>query len=249
MIGTIEALGVFLLAILPGFLGLRVYGYGRPPLRLRGALGELGATVVASAAGWTVLYLWRGEDLLPIVLGEPERSTEDRLDAFAELAVLSILIGLALGLVVRIGSSIFRATLLRRLQLDALQPVPGTKRRIRDLPQRVRDGLSREIRSRSLPASAWDRLLTRLANRGEAVICRVKTRSGAEVLGVLARDGYLDWEADGRGLLFDLEVTRDAEGTLRPLPDSRGVYVPGEEIAVLSVVKAPDAALPSTDDG
>lgn len=196
MLGTIEALGVFLLAIVPGFLALRVYGLGQPPLRVRGALSELGAAVLTSAVGWTFLYLWRGRDLLPIVLGEEGKTTAERLDAFAELAALSVAIGLGLGAAARIGASVLRATgvsVLATLDKRAgSQAVAGRS----SWRQRVERWLAREIRARSRPGYAWDRLLSRLASRGDRVVCQVRRKSGHEVVGVLARGGWLDWEAD-----------------------------------------------------
>lgn len=245
MIGTIEALGVFLLAIVPGFLALRTYGFGRPPLRHRGALGELGATVFASAIAWTGLYLWRGQHLLPIVLGEPGSTTSERLDAFAELAGLSVLVGLALGILSRIGTAVLRGLSVKALA--RLEQAEGAEFGQGVLSERIERWIARQIRARSLPAAAWDRLLNRLANRGERVVCRVQTRSGQEVFGVLARSGYLDWEADGRGVLFDKEVIRGASG-LQPVSDSQGLFVPGDEISTLSVVVLPDHAVSLEDD-
>lgn len=48
---------------------------------------------------------------------------------------------------------------------------------------------------------------------------------------MLAREGYVDWEADGHGVLFDKEVIMSADG-LRLVEESRGLFVPGEEISV-----------------
>jgi Family of unknown function (DUF6338) len=234
MIGTIEALGVFMLAIVPGFLALRTYSFARPPFRHRGALGELGATVIVSAIAWTVLYRWRGQDLLPLVLGGQRYPTSDRLDAFAELAGLSVLVGLGLGVA---GRAL--ATVLRRLSAKVLAQLERRE---------TTPWVARQIRARSLPAAAWDRLLTRVANAGKRVVCRIQTRSGHEVLGVLARSGYLDWEADGRGVLFDKEVIRGPAG-LEPVNDSQGLFVPGDEISTLSVVLLPEAAVSSDEDG
>jgi len=76
----------------------------------------------------------------------------------------------------------------------------------------------------------------------------VKTRRGDEVLGVFARAGYLDWEADGPGVLFDKEVIRSPAG-LQPVSDSQGLFVPGDEISSLSIVTLPDDAVTSEDDG
>lgn len=110
----------------------------------------------------------------------------------------------------------------------------------------TRRRVKREVRAQTQPAYAWDRLLTRLVEGGEAVVCRVTTRSGGEILGVLA-DGWLDWEVEGRGVLFDREVTRDDAGRLRSVGSSRGVYVPGDEISVMSVIELRSALLSETD--
>jgi hypothetical protein len=234
MIGTIEALGVFLLAILPGFLVLRVYRWGKPTLRLHSTLFELGITVVLSAAAWAGLYVWRGQELLPVVLGDPARPVSQRLDAFAELAGLSILLGFALGIAAKLIASGAKLVLVRLLRpSDGYQPPP------KPASVRLRNRVIRGFRSRTLPDAAWDRLLTRLANRGEAVLCRVSTRSGHQVYGVFADGGFADWEADGRGLLLEPDVVRTDAGRLEPLKDSRGVFVPGDEIAVLSVLGLP----------
>lgn len=251
MIGTIEALGVFLLAILPGFLGLRVYRLGKPPLRLRGALAELAATIFTSALGWAALYLWRGKELLPLVLSERGHSTTERLDAFAELAALSVVIGLAFGALGRLADSLVRPAAIRVLL--RLEEKEAAEAREVALPEgmrrRVERWVAKQIRDHSRPSVGWDRLLNRLVNRGEPVVCRVKTRAGEEVLGVFARAGYLDWEADGRGILLDKEVLRGDDGQLRIVPSSQGVFVPGEEISVLSVVSLPEAAVVSESDG
>lgn len=245
MIGTIEALGVFLLAILPGFLGLRVYGFGKPPLRLRGALGELGATVLFSAVGWTALYLWRGNDLLPIVLDDAGQTTAQRLDAFAELAGLSIVLGVGLGVVVRAITAGLRVLVVQWLQPKDER---ASGRPLSRAWAAAKARVSREMRSRTLPDAAWDRLMTRLANRGRPVILKVTTRSGGEVLGVFAGSGYADWAADGRGLLLDVEVVRDDAGRLRPIATSEGVFVPGDEISIVSVVQGPSEPVPSRGD-
>ncbi|HEX2161165.1 MAG TPA: DUF6338 family protein [Thermoleophilaceae bacterium] len=262
MIGTIEALGVFLLMILPGFVCLRAFEYGRPPLRIRGALGEIGGAVMISTVVWSGLYLWRGKDLLPVVVGDSGESARQRLDAFAELAGLSILIGIAIALLARLGDQLSRRAalfLLKRHSRKSAQArrnnanatnddgTPVTTVEKSGWLTRVRSGVGRwmrrRLRARTLPASAWDRLMTRLANRGKPVVCKVRTSDGAEILGAFASAGYADWEADGRGLLLDVEVVADPDGRIRPLPMSQGIFIPGNEIVTLSVVALPDEAL------
>lgn len=242
MIGTIEALGVFVLAILPGYLALRVYGYGRPTLQqARSALGELGETVAVSGLSWAFLYLWKGRHLLPVVLGEPKRTTPDRLDAFAELTIRSVVIGLALGLLWRVGA--YAVQLFLRWMRNRAEPgeaQPGFA-----WLTYVTAPLSRRLRTRSLPASAWDRLMTQLANDGKPVCCRVTTRSGAVVFGTFGTRGYAELEAGGRSLLLDAEMIPDAENGLRLVDNTQGVFVPGDEISALSIVAMAGESLSS----
>ncbi len=226
MIGSIEALGVFLLAVLPGIVGLRVSVAGRAPRRVRSPLGELGTAMTVSLVGWSLLYLWRGDVLLSVVLGASGRPVAERLDAFAELVGLALTIGMGL------GASLCALGALGRLYV--FREVPGSL--TGDLRERgVRAGLwnrlvmrlSGELRRRVLPASAWDRLLIRLKNRREIVLCRVATRTGEEVFGLVAQDGFADWKADGCDLLLAPELVRRQGGRLVPVPRSKGVFIPG----------------------
>jgi hypothetical protein len=247
VIGTIEALGVFLLAVLPGFVGIRLYGLGRPPLRVRGVLQEIATTLSCSLAGWATLYLWRGRELLPAVLaaGVP---VAYRIDAFAELVALAVTIGVALAIIARSGAVTLRLYVTRGgpSSLLAQSEQRGLWGALRD---RVGRRWQHELRNSSVPGAAWDRLLARLNNGRDTVLCRVKTSDGQEVFGVFADGGYADWGADGRDLLLMPEVVRDAEGNLQALQASRGVFVAGDRISSLSVVRLPDGALPLADDG
>lgn len=246
MIGTVEALEVFLLAVLPGFIGLRLYSWGRPPLRVRGALQEIGNTIVWSFGGWTILFLWRGRDLLPTVLSS-KRTVAERTDAFAELVVLAITIGIGLALTARLVAACVHVYVTRGdpESLVMQSKADGVLR------ASVRRGVRRfrhELRNGSVPGAAWDRLLARLNNQREAVLCRVKTCDGQEILGVLADEAYADWGADGRDLLLMPEVIQDGAGNLRPLQSSRGVFVAGGQITSLSVVRLSPGALPLDND-
>ena len=46
-----------------------------------------------------------------------------------------------------------------------------------------------------------------------------------------------------RGLLLDKEIERETDGQLRIVRDSQGVFVPGDEVAVLAVVTLPETAV------
>jgi hypothetical protein len=234
MIGTIEALGVFLLAILPGFVGLRIFQYARPPLRIRGTLDEIGATTLVSFIAWTGLYLWRGDDLLPVVLDGDGPAVAQRLDAFAELVALSIVIGCALGILGRLAVTAAGRAARASVAADDTSESTWASRRRR---------LINALQKRILPASAWDRLLARLVNHGEAVVCRVTRTDGTEVFGTIAKEGYLDWDADGRDLLLKPELVRNGKGTLEPVAGSLGIFVPGDHVASLSVVSYPTRPL------
>lgn len=246
MIGTIEALGVFLLAVLPGFVGLRLYGLGRPPLRLRGALQEVGTAITWSLAGWIILFLWRGDELLPIVLSSTSPIAE-RTDAFAELAVLAMAIGLGLAAAARMVAAGVHAYVARD-DPESLVMQSKSQGVIRACSRRAARRFTHELGNSSVPGAAWDRMLARLNNRREAVVCRVMTCDGREILGVLADEAYADWGADGRDLLLMPEVVVNRHGQLQALPTSRGVFIAGGQITSLSVVRLPPEALPLDDD-
>jgi Family of unknown function (DUF6338) len=151
---------------------------------------------------------------------------------------LSVVIGVALGVAFRAVSAVFRARIVQ-----PRDPPPDRPIRPRAAWASAKARLVKAARLQTLPSSAWDRLLTRLANRGEPVVCRLRTRDGGEVLGVLGGAGFADWEVDGRGVLLDKEMVHDAEGRLTLLRASRGVYVPGDHIAFVSVLQLPPEAL------
>lgn len=247
MIGTIEALGVFLLAVLPGFVTVQIYSSGQPSIREAGALHELGTTIGWSLAGWVILYGWLGQDLLPKVL-DRESEIGDRLDAFGELAVLAIAIGILLGLSARLLAAGLRAYAAREERASLVQQI-RREGLLHALWFRSSRRLLNELRTRTLPIRAWDRLFARLSKLENPVMCRIRLCDGSEVLGVLARDAYADWTADGGDLLLAPEVGIDpSTHKLVPLPGSRGVFVPRDQIAVLSVAEMPSEPLSSPRD-
>jgi hypothetical protein len=241
MIGTVEALGVFLLAILPGFVGLRVFGIGRPPLEHRGVLAELGITLTWSLVAWVALFLWRGDEVLPVLL-DARVAIDRRVGTFAELVALAAAGGVALGVAARMSSAGVRLYVTQ----DNLKALMSAVRRggvAGEMRSHVRQRVSQAIHARSAPSGAWDRLLARFHNRGETALCRVTTCDGLEVMGLLGDKGCADWGADGRDILLMPQVVRDRQGQLRALPSSRGVFVAGDRIAVLSVVALTTEAL------
>jgi hypothetical protein len=238
MIGSVEALGVFLLAVLPGFIALGASAAGRAPRRVRGPLGELGTAMTVSLVGWSVLYLWRGDVLLPVVLGGSGHSVSERLDAFAELVGLALAIGVGLGVGLRVLVALRRIYVFRDMPDSLIGAV--RKSGIRSgLWNRLVVRLAHELNDRALPSAAWDRLLSRLDNRHETVLCRVATRLGDEVFGIVAQDGFMDWKADGCDLLLVPELIREHNGALVPVPGSKGVFIPGSEIAHVHAVTYP----------
>lgn len=233
MIGTVEALGVFLLAVLPGYVGLRCYAFGRAPFRTRGALGDLGAAATMSLAGWALLYLWWGREVLATALSG-DTSIASRIDAFAELVGLATLMGLALGATGRLAAACLRGYVLRDTSESLLSELRTGG--VRSIRQRFAARFFHEVIGATRPSAAWDRLFAGLTDRREPALCRVRTRGGEEVLGVMSWDACADWDVDGRGLLLVPEVAVDESGRLNPLLESRGVFIPGDEVATLRVV-------------
>ena len=249
MIGTVESLGVFLLAILPGFVAQRAYRIGRPSIRATGTLQELGVMLGWSVLGWLALYYLGGRSLLATLL-DGSATLTSRLDAFGELTAIAIAIGFGLGLLARAGLVALRAYATRE-DPGSFARQARSKGVVEAAWARVRLFADQELLVRSLPARAWDRLLARLSKRGTQVLCQIRLRDGhGEVLGVFAREAFLDWKEDGGDVLLVPQVVREQKtGKLRPVPRSRGVFVPGDQIATLSVVELPPEALSSVDDG
>jgi hypothetical protein len=200
LVGTLEALAVFVWVVIPGYVAVRAYEWRRPPLRHRTALLELARVVTWSALLWAVAW-WCGKDVLVDLLdGRPDQLKSLTQDIYWLTAAV-------------VGGAIAAGLIVRKVR-----------------PLLERGGILESTEE------AWDRLLVRLRQDERAVILRIKMRSGGEVYGAFAERGRADWLSDGSGVLLDLEATADESGMLRDVPDSRGVYVPGEEIASVSVI-------------
>lgn len=184
MIGTIEALGVFLLAVLPGFVASRLYALGRPPLRARSTLHEIAVAITWSLFGWMVLFGWKGSNLLATVL-DGRNAIDRRLDAFAELVLLAVAIGGVLAVGARVVAWHVQAYATRD---DANSLLAQIREHGfgRASSQRVRRWWSRQLHHSVVPSGAWDLLLAQLKSGRQAVLGRVVTSDGREILGVLA---------------------------------------------------------------
>lgn len=245
MVPTTEALGIFLLAVLPGFVGLRVYGLGRPPRHAHGAFSDVGTAIAWSVATWAVLFTWEGAGGLAAAL-EDHAEPADRIAALAQLVAEAVAIGICLAVAVRGTGALVRSFAARVIPAT---PAPSQTGSVRGACLAVGTRCLRVVHDSSAPSRAWDRLLARLVNRQHAILCRVITTDGQEVFGMLADEAHADWSADGQDLLLVPEVVAEPGGRLSFLPGSKGVFVSGERIVCVSAVEFRDGELGFDPDG
>jgi uncharacterized protein DUF6338 len=208
VVGTLEAVAVFLYAVVPGYVAVRAYEFRRPPLKHRTTLMEPARVVSWSALLWALIWWLGARGVLVDLLDEAPDGTTAGIAQDLYWMTAGVLGAAAIGGV------------LARLVRDRLE---------------TRGALESAD-------DAWDRLLIQLRRAERAVLLKVRLRSGGEVYGAFAEQGRADWVSDGSGLLMDLEVAPDASGVLVDVAGSRGVFVPGEEIAALSVVDVTEGA-------
>ena len=202
MVGTLEALTVFVFAVIPGYAAVLAYELRSPPLRSRTALAELARILLASVAVWAVAWWLGAEPVIVDLLDSEPEPVDDMTSRVYRLAGGVMVLALVGGAGARHG----RRLLEHRGRIDA-------------------------------PDKAWDRLLLRLRKDEQAVLLRIRLRSGGDVFGDFAEGGRADWSADGAGLLLDREAIPDETGRLVFVSGSRGVFVPGDEISSVSVVR------------
>src|SRR5918999_183110 len=73
MVGTLEALTVFVFAVIPGYAAVLAYEFRSPPLRSRTSLAELARILLASVAVWALAW-WLGAEpvIVDLLDSEPE---------------------------------------------------------------------------------------------------------------------------------------------------------------------------------
>lgn len=210
-----QAIVTFAIAAIPGVLVLEMIEYARPRVTERGGIRGLAVYLILSATVWglAVLSPLQADGRLASVIDTANSSGEDRVTAYAalawRLAVTAVAIGIALRIVLWIATR-----MALRIEKHRIE---GTER----LPRLLGNLVVSLVGS----SFAWDALMLRLHDRAVPQIVHIRSRDGKEMYGALAAGGRADFQADGRGLVLDLEFL-DQGGTLVPVTGSNGVFVP-----------------------
>jgi hypothetical protein len=218
-----QAIASFAFAAIPGVLVLEILELGKPRLRERPASRALALYLIVSAIVWAcaVLFLGAGQNLATIV-DSSNSIGSGRVGAYVSLAWRLAATATAAGAVGRISIWIAQraADRLERTRLNGRASSGG----------RLGDAL---IRLTSL-SYAWDAMVVRLRRRSQAQVVQVRLLDGFIVYGILASGGRADFQADGRGLVLDRELTEE-EGELVEVRGSNGIFVAPEAIATVAV--------------
>jgi hypothetical protein len=218
-----QAIATFAFAAIPGVLVLEIFEFGRPRLRERQASRALAVYLIVSAAVWAlaVLVLRADKNLVDIV-GVPASSGGARVGAYEslawKLATMSIVLGIA-------GS--FSIWLTERAGHRVEQQRRAGNR---SGWGRLGDALIGLVTF----SYAWDAMVVRLRRDSDAQVVQVRLRDGSAVYGILASTGRADFQADGRGLVLDRELT-DEGGELAEVPGSSGIFIAPEAIATVAL--------------
>jgi hypothetical protein len=220
-----EAVVVFALAAIPGVIVLEIVEYGRPRWGERTATRDLARYLLLSLVAWVVaIGLFAADDRIARAIELDSGQARELVDAYIALAW-------------RLGAAAALSGLV-------LRGVAAVVRRIGDyVVGEVREGkrdelgrLARPLAIVASPTLAWDSLLVRLRRSVKTQIVHVRLRDGGDVYGVFAAGGRADWQADGRDLLLDAELTESDEG-LTQVEGSSGVFIPTDAIASVSFVE------------
>ena len=237
-IGTLDALFVFALAVVPGVLAFEAVEFGRPPLRPRNAAARYAFYLVLSVAVWTVAVA---------LLGAEERLVDlielDGAEAESLVDVSAPLVGRLL-----LGTAVVALALRGILAAAAFVGEPAYER-LRGSQSRPARSLARLLAVGVEANYAWDELLARLRRSRQAQLVQIRLKGGSEIYGLFAEGGLASYEAQGRGLLLDRELVL-REGSLTDVPRSTGMFVPADAVASVSFAsyeQAPDRSAAEVD--
>jgi hypothetical protein len=232
--GTFEALAAFALGAIPGVIVLELLEYGRPQLRERGGARAVATYLILSLFVWGSAILCLDADArLAEVLDTSDKGGHRQVEAYIALSwrllAASVLFGIVLRLLLRAGARV-------ALRIEAKR---------REGAQRACGKLGDLVVQAFSFAFAWDRLLERLNRTAKPQLVHIRLREGGEIYGVVAEGGSADFQAEGRGLVLDAELLK-ADGRLRQIPSSSGVFIPSEAVASVAFAEYEGAEAPVT---
>ena len=203
---------------------LEILQFQRARLYERGGLTTIAIYLIVSAIVWAVAVPALGADRhLASVIDSADRGGNAQVTAYTALAWRVGVAAIGIGLILR--------ALLSRAELIAF-----------DLESRRAEGDTSAggtlgtalIRAVSV-ASAWDALMTWVRRQDRARLVHVRLQDGSDVYGMLATRGRVDFQADGRGLVLDVELVASGD-TLVEVPGSDGIFIAPESVATIAVI-------------
>lgn len=229
-----QAIATFALAAVPGIFVLEIIQLRTPRLRERDGLRAVAWYLIVSAGVWAVAVLiFHADRQMASVIDSAKLGGEQQVTAYIALAWRLGATALGLGLVCR---GAFAA---------ARRAAAVVERRRREKNAWTGGRLGEALIDLVSISYAWDALLQRLRRRARAQVVRVRLKDGAIVYGVLAAGGFADFQADGRGLVLDVELLEEVEG-LTEVPGSSGVFIAPDSVATVAFLDYPETDQGST---
>ncbi len=206
-------------AAIPGVLVLEILEFGKPRLRERPGIRSIALYLIVSAFVWGLAALILDADgELASVIDSTRLSGDEQVTAYVALAWRLAATAIGFGTVCRL--------VLRAAEQTASKLAQSRYTSGQSIGGKVGDALIEVV---STPF-VWDALMVRLRRRARAQVAHVRLRDGSDLYGILAAGGRADFQADGRGLVLDIEL-RNERGQLVEVPSSNGIFVAPEAMA------------------
>jgi Family of unknown function (DUF6338) len=217
-----EAVATFALAAVPGVFVVEIFQFQKPRLREWSGLKGIALYLIISALVWaTAALVFQAHAHLASVIDSADRGGSAQVAAYIALAWRLAVTAIGLGVALRL---MFAGAEWIALRIEReRRSGDGTKGGL------VGDRLI-ELFSMSY---AWDALMVRLRRQARAQVVHVRLRDGSDVYGVLASGGGADFQAEGRGIVLDIELV-DEEGNLNEVPGSNGIFIVPEAVATIA---------------
>ncbi len=224
MPSTLQALLVFALFIVPGFLLRTAYVRTRAHGAASTALYALAEAVVASAFLIAALWWWQGEDI--VEWARDGKLADHSTELYAHALVL-LLAPYPLGLMAGWVMTTWLGGLQRTREFfegSETQPNNGGERVFALLD---RSGLLN-------PPTIWDYVWNVQLREEQSVSVRIGMKSGAEIVGEFGPGSWVGLSPEPRQLYLSREYRPDDHGGWQAVPRSKGVFIDAAEVEFLA---------------
>jgi len=224
MLTTIQAVFVFALFVVPGFLLRSGYVRTRAHGLAERDLYALARAVVGSAFLIAIMWWWNGSNIVNWFHAGTVRSHENAIYAHvAALLILPYPIGLLAGSLAGLALQILQR-IREFFDRPNAQPNNAGRRLFKALDQ---SGLL------SAP-TVWDNMWNERFKDQAAPYVRVGLKSGREIVGTFGEGSWVGLSPEPRQLYLSKEYRPDIAGGWEPVPDTKGVFVDASEIEFIS---------------